>query len=452
MNNTSQTSVNCMNCGQPLNIPVRSIIDAQADPQGKMLLLNGQLNAGTCPNCGTPNTVLTPLLYHDASKELLIAHIPAEVALQTGRSEEKILGEMMNALSSALPQDQFKAYMFNPRRTLSMQGLMNQVLEADGITPEMIEEQQKRITLVQSMIEADSELLDALITERDAEIDATFFQAFSLVAQRLLQAGDAELADRLVAVQEKLVEHSSYGKQLIAQQEAQNQILEEVAQELQQLGEGVQRSDMIELVLRYRDKEDHLQALVGLVRQAFDYQFFQEFTDYIAKAPADQREVLQSVRQFLTDLTQKMDEQMRSVAQEASGLLQEMVNSPNLEQLIAANLPRIDDTFMQVLSLNLQEAQRRQDQNALARLQEIYEKVMTVLQAQMQPELRFINDLLSTNTEQEAKDLISEKIADFDEELLEVFDAVQRVFQSQGNQGALQKLTVLRQHIQQALQ
>lgn len=452
MNNTTQTSVSCANCGQPLNIPVRSIVDAQADPQGKMLLLNGQLNSGICQNCGTPNTVLAPILYHDGTKELLLAHIPAEITLQTGRNEEKILGEMMNVLSSALRQDQFKAYMFNPRRTLSMQGLINQILEADGITPEMIEAQQKRLALVQSMLEVDADVLDSLIQERDDEIDQTFFQAFSVVAQRLLQAGNTELADQLVEIQEKLIQQSSYGRELIAQQAAQSEVIEEVAQELNDLGDGVQRSDMVDLVVGYVDKDMHLQALVGLVRQAFDYEFFQELTSYIGKAPADQRDALEGLRERLTQLTQEIDEQMRAAAQQAARLLQEMVNSPNLEQLIAANLPRIDDTFMQVLSMNLQEAKRREDEAAAARLQEIYERVMTMLQAQMNPELRFVNDLLSTTTDQEAQQLIAKKLIDFDDELLEVLDAVQRVFQSQGNQAALQKLSIIRQYIEQALE
>ena len=56
-----------------------------------------------------------------------------------------------------LPKDNFKAYMFNPKRSLTMQGLIDQVLEADGITQEMLEEQRQRVQLVQQFIEADDE-------------------------------------------------------------------------------------------------------------------------------------------------------------------------------------------------------------------------------------------------------------------------------------------------------
>ena len=37
-------------------------------------------------------------------------------------------------------------------------------------------------------------------------------------------------------------------------------------------------------------KNEYLQALAGLVRPAFDYQFFQELTSKIEQAPADEQE------------------------------------------------------------------------------------------------------------------------------------------------------------------
>ena len=63
---------------------------------------------------------------------------------------------------------------------------------------------------------------------------------------------------------------------------------------------------------------------------------------------------------------------------------------------------------MAVLSANIQEAQRRGDLNASAKLKQVYEQVVTVLRENMQPELRFINDLLSTESDEEASTLLME--------------------------------------------
>ncbi len=59
------------------------------------------MNTVRCPNCGTPVTISAPLLYHDASKELLIAFVPMELNLNND-GQEKVIGDLMRELK--LPQ------------------------------------------------------------------------------------------------------------------------------------------------------------------------------------------------------------------------------------------------------------------------------------------------------------------------------------------------------------
>ena len=122
---------------------VDTVIDPAQDPQAKARLLTGQLNTLRCPNCGNPVTVAAPVLYHDASKELLIAFMPMELNL-TKDQQEKAIGDLMRELK--LPQQAMKGYVFQPRRALTMQDLIEQVLQADGVTPEMMEEQRDRVS------------------------------------------------------------------------------------------------------------------------------------------------------------------------------------------------------------------------------------------------------------------------------------------------------------------
>jgi hypothetical protein len=74
------------------------------EPQAKVRLLTGHLNTIRCPNCGAPNTVLTPLLYHDPEKELLIAFVPMELGLSK-QDQEKTIGDMMRELTGQLGLD-----------------------------------------------------------------------------------------------------------------------------------------------------------------------------------------------------------------------------------------------------------------------------------------------------------------------------------------------------------
>ena len=69
----------------------------------------------------------------------------------------------------------------------------------------------------------------------------------------------------------------------------------------------------------------------------------------------------------------------------------------------------------------------------------------------MQPELRFINDLLSLPEEQ-ARTALAEQVADFGPPLIEMMDAVQEILSSRGEGELLEKLATLREDAVQALQ
>jgi allophanate hydrolase subunit 1 len=429
---------------------VTSLVDAGQDPQAKSLLLTGRLNVAVCPNCGAPNTILTPLLYHDPAKELLISYVPMELNLSKD-AQEKAIGDLMRELTSQLPQGSFKAYMLNPRQALTMQGLIEQVLQADGVTPEMMEEQRARVRLVETFLQTEPEQLPALIQEHDAEIDAQFFQTLAMVAQRMLQEGRQDVAEAVIGIQGVLVEYSSFGQELAEQSRNQEEVVREMADSINALGQDADRADFLNLALQYADDDQRLQAMVGLVRPVFDYTFFQEMTVKIGQAPADERGRLEIVRDKLLELTALVDQQAQMALQEAAQLLQAILYSQNPDEVIADNLDVIDYTFMQVLSANIQEAERRADLNASARLKDIYNRVVAALQANMPPELRFLNELLSVPTDEAAQQMITERAGEFGQGLLAAMDVVEEQVAAQGNPRLLQRLDFLRNAAVQAL-
>jgi hypothetical protein len=444
----AQTTIRCSSCGQPYPTVVRNVVDVSKDPQGKALLLAGQLNASQCPHCGAVNAVAAPLLYHDASKELLVALVPMELNMNKDQ-QERVVGDLMKAL----PKENFKGYMFNPKRALTMQGLMEMVLQADGVTPEMMEQQRQRVNLIQELVEADDETLTALIQQNDPKIDLAFLQTMGVMAQRLAQSGRPDIAERIILTQQAVVENSTVGKQVIEQQAKQEEIVEEVAREVQALGSQASRSDFLTLARKYAEDSPRLQALVGLARPVFDNQFLQELTVAIGREAAAERPKLEALRDRITELVALIDQQSQMQVQAAVNLLQAMLNmsADELDATLHESLPLINDTFMAVLTANIQEAERRKDANAITRLRQVYDQVVAVLQENMQPELVFVNQLLSAETASEAQNMLQTGIRQFGEGLLDVMDAIGEVLNAQGEAEMVERLAELRKDAEIAL-
>ncbi len=444
MPKATRTTIQCPNCGQPVNAVVESLINANDDPEAKARLLTGRMNSVQCSACGVVSTIAAPILYHDGSKELLISYMPMELSLPK-QQQEKVMGDLMRELTSSLPKEAMRGYLFQPRQALTMQGLVDQILQADGVTPEMMEAQRATIKLVETLLQATDEALPAVIQQHDSEIKSQFFQAVMAMAQRAMQEGRSDLAERLLMVQNRVAELSTFGKELIAQSQLQEEIVQEVAQAIEGLGQQAQRTDILNLVIQYADDEQRLQALVGLARPALDYGFFQELTQRIGQAPAAERDKLEGLRERLVELTAIIDQQSQMVLQNAVKFLQAIANSPNPDELIQANLDMVDDTFMAVLSANIEEAEKRGDINSGARLKQIYQRAVQALQANMQPELLFVNELLSTETDEEARKIIAERVDEYGDEILDVMDAVGQILAQHGDTNMIQKLAFLRQ-------
>ncbi len=439
-----QTTIQCSQCRQPVRAQFLNVIDAQQNPQAKIALLSGRINTVECPHCGAVNSILTPLIYHDGEKQLLVAYVPMELGLSKD-AQERAIGDLVRQLTAELPQGAFKGYMLQPRQALTMQGLIDQVLQADGITLEMLEAQRARVRLVERFIEADDEQLRALAEMHDSQIDARFFQTIALLVQRMLQEGKKEMAQHLVNIQNKLLSLTTFGRQLAERTQAQEALLQRVSEDLQALGENAQRVDFLELALKYADDDRALQALVGLARPAFDYGFFQEMQTRIGQAAAQDRPRLENLRERLLELTSMVDQQAQMAVQDAANLLQAIVNSDNPDEIIQSSLDLIDVTFMQVLAANLREAERRGDARATARLRDIYQRVLTTLQANMPPEVRFINEVLGAPSEDEAHQLVEQHIGEFGRDLLEVIDAIEEQVSQQQDPVMNDRLRYLRQ-------
>jgi hypothetical protein len=428
-------------------MPVEALIDAGSNPEAKMRLLSGQLNQENCPNCGTVVSIASPILYHDAEKQLLITYVPMELNLPK-QQQEKAVGDLMRELTSSLPQEAIKGYIFQPKQALTMQGLIDQVLQADGITPEMIEQQRQRAKLIEQFARTSDEDLPALIAQHDAELDTRFLQLMTMMAQQLVQNGQRLAAEQIVRAQQAILELASVGKTLQAQAEQQEAVVRMVAEELDALGANATRADLLNLALRYQlepDAEQRIQALVGLIRPALDYQFFQELTLRIGQAPTGEREALEGLRENLTTYAAQVDRQTQAMLQNAVQFLQVVINSPDPDALLRENMDMIDDTLIAVLTRNIQEAERRGDAMSRQRLQMVYDKIMALVRDNMQPELRFINELLAVPSDEEALAMLPEGVQQYGEALVNMIDGVEDILASRGETALVERLALVRE-------
>jgi hypothetical protein len=408
------------------------VIDAQQDPDAKLRLLSGRFNVAQCPYCGTAIQVASPLVYHDGGNELLITFIPMELGLPKDQ-QEKVTGDLLRELTKVVPQGSMRGYFFQPRQALTMQGLVEQILQADGVTPEMMAEQKERARLIEQFLQAPDDVLPSLVAQHDAEIDGAFLQTMGLFAQRALQDGAREAAQQIMMTQQMVMQLSTYGKSIIADAQDQERIVREMQAELAALGETATRETFMNIATKYIDDDMRLQAMVGLARPAFDDEFFNQFTIKIGQAPAEQRDALEDLQSRLQELVQAVDAEAQDALQEAVALLQAILQTPNPEQLIAENAHMFDDAFMAVLTANLQNAEQSGNLQASARLRQIYDQVIQALQSQMSPELRFINQVLTSPTAEAAEALIKNDGAQYGQSLLDALDALTRTLEARGD-------------------
>ncbi len=441
-------TLQCPSCGQIFPATIETLIDAGRNPEAKIQLLSGHLNQQICPQCRTPVTLASPLIYHDGAKELLITFVPMELNL-TKDQQEKAVGELMRELTAALPRESIKGYIFQPRQALTMQSLIDQILQADGVTPEMMDEQRARAQLIETLIRTPQADLPAVIAGIDDKVDLRFIQLMSLMAQRLAQEDQRAAAEQILQVQQMVVAHSSFGRRLQARLERQDAIIAAVSADLDALPEEADRAELLDLAIRYgelEEREDYLQALVALVRPALDDEFFNQLMSRIGQALTSARPSIEMVGELMREYIAVIDQQAQAAMQNAASFLQALVNHPDPDAMLRANADMIDDALMAVLTANMQQARRRGDRQMETRLRDIYNRIIAFLDANMQPELRFVNQLLSTSSDEEARMLLKSDGGQFaSAALIEMMDAVEQILESRGETALLDRLALLRQ-------
>jgi hypothetical protein len=410
MPETNAVQITCPQCGNVYQTPIRTVIDVGQNPQLRQAFLAGQVNLAICPKCQTGGLLETPLVYHDAAAEFLAIYFPQQLNLPE-MERQKMIGEMTQSLMRALPPDQRKGYFLSPRQFTSRQSLLDAILGTMGISQEELDRQRKKMKFLDQLrvMADDPKGLEMMLKGRDAEVDYEFFVLLSGSLQQAAAMGDEKTARQLEMLRDRLKALTTYGRRIGRQEEA-----------IASLKDIQSPDEFLERVIAA--DEDVIDAIAVAARPALDYTFFQKLTDRIDAAEGAERERLTQRRQRLLEINQKMEEAARASMQEASGLLQELLASPEPRSAVREHAAEIDDVFMAVLSANMREAERRKSKAALDRMTVIYDEIMALFDEAMPPEVRLINELLSAGYPNGTRELLKEHQAELTPQFLELME------------------------------
>lgn len=411
-----QTRINCPNCRQPILADVEQLFDVASDPAAKQRLLSGAVNVAQCNQCGYRGNLSTPIVYHDPQKELLLTYFPSEMGLKRD-DQERLIGQLINQVVSRLPQELRKGYLLRPQSVLTYQGLVERILEEDGITREMIQAQQQRMNLLQKLLAATDDVQVEIARQEDHLIDNDFFALMNRLIEAAVAANDRQAAQKLADVQKNLVKSTTFGRKL----EEQTREVQAAMESLQMEKEGLTREKLLDLVIE-APNDTRLSALVSLARPGMDYTFFQLMSERIDRARGDGRARLIQLRERVLELTRQIDQQMEARAQQSRQLLHSILDASDIDQAATQSLPAMDEFFLQELDSLVENARKNGDLEQLARLQKVVDVVKQA--SAPPPEVAFIEQLIEAPNEEARQSLISANAEAITPEFLDTLTSI----------------------------
>jgi hypothetical protein len=378
-----------------------------------------------------------PLLYHDPEHESALVLMPHELNL-SHPEQQRIIGDLTNALLNKLPPEQRKGYLLTPKTFFSQESMINAVLEAEGITPEMLERQKGKAKLINEFLQAqDEDTLRRLVKEHDAELDYEFFQILTASAQAAYVDGQRDLAQALLGLRSLLAELSSQGRAAVAEVDA-----------AMGLGETITREELLKR-LEATESEEEFDRLVASGRPLLDYAFFQNLTSQIEAAEdADRANRLKALRTRILDTTAKQDDEARARVQGAGELLKAILEAPDPRAAVQEHLEEIDDAFFLVLNANMQRAEAENRQGLVQALGQVADIVVGLMEDRLPPEVRLVNRLLTAPYPDGTRRLLEGERQLVTPEFLVGLDQVIAELQEAGNQELAEHMQKVKEQAQ----
>jgi hypothetical protein len=427
-----RTRINCPNCRQPVLAEIDQLFDASQDPTAKQKLLSGAFNQIKCPNCGYQGSVSTPIVYHDTNKELLLTFFPPDVSLPR-EEQERLIGPLITQIMNHLPQEKRKGYLLRPQTVLTLQGLIERILEADGITREMIQNQQQRLNLIQRLVNATPDTLAEIARQEDKLIDAELFTLLNRLVETSMASGDQESAQRLAGLQQALLPLTTFGKEI----QSQAKEVEAAVASLREAGESLTREKLLDLFI-HAPNETRQNALASMARPGMDYEFFGLLSDRINQARGEEKPRLEALRERLLEMTRQIDQQVQARSEQSRQLLNGLLQAENIGEATLQVLPAIDEFFLHELDGAMEAARKAGDLDRIGKLQ----KVVEVIQQASQPpaEVALIEELLDAPDDSARRSILEEKSDQITPEFMDALTNIVAQVQASDDQGLAERV------------
>jgi hypothetical protein len=368
--------MNCPACRQPFTAQIEQVLDVGLEPTGKQRLLSGRLNLIQCPACGSQGRVETPLLYHDPGHELLLVFVPVGLNLTT-LQREQLIGSLTRTLMAQIPPEGRRGYLFSPQTCLTLESLMDRVLQADGLPAGLLERQRQQQRLLEQMLAADETEVRALAQAHDEEVGGAFFQMLSALISMENLAGDGVSAGRLIRLRNQLVSLATWSR--------------ERGLTARMLDEQQTRLDLLQRFLATEESE-----WTGMVVEhngRFDYGFFQLLTATAEGTSDELADKLLRLRALLVDRTdagrdisagQRAVEELGKTASEAGGITRQMLldrivaaeNDVVVDVLARAGAGMLDYSFFLVLADRIDQEKQGGNAQESARLTSLRDRLV----------------------------------------------------------------------------
>lgn len=408
----------CPRCKQPITADVQMLFDLNTDPTAKQKLLGQTTNFARCQSCGYEGMISSPIVYHDPSKELLLTYFPPELGLPINEQEKQI-GPLINQVVNALPAEKRKGYLFQPSTMFTFQTLIDRILEADGITKEMIEAQQKRVNLIQRLLSVPNpEDRITIIHQEEETIDGNMFAILSTLLQSAAMQGDEKTTKVLGQIQNEMLKETKIGQKLLADSQETKEALQQLEKAQK---DGLTREKLLDILTTVKS-ETSLATIVSVARSGMDYQFFQVLSERIEKEQEDKKQPLIELRDRLLSLTREIDLEVKKHLENANQLLETILGDEKLDESIEKHLPEIDEFFSQAVQIAFEKAR---EENNLARIEKI-QKVISVIEKMTAPppEIEFIQALLEAPDEEIRKKLLEENLEKINDQFLTTVNSI----------------------------
>jgi hypothetical protein len=430
-----KTRINCPRCRQPVIADIEQLFDVGVDPAAKQHILSGTFNVVACQSCGYQGGVASPIVYHDPSKEMLLTYFPAELGLPVNE-QERIIGPLITKATNSLPPEKRKAYLLRPQTMLTLEGLIERILEADGITKEMIQAQQQRMGLIQRLMNSSDHQIDEIAKTSDNTIDGEFFNLLNRLIETALVSGDQNAAGRLGELQNKLLPITTYGRKI----QEQGKEVEAAIQSLQKIGKELTREKLLDLILE-APNDIRLSVMVSLARPGMDYNFFQLMSQKIDQASGTEQARLVDLRSKILEMTRTIDAQVEANLGRARTLLNTLLQSPNIKEMTMQSLPAVDEYFIQVFNEARENARKNANLDMISRLGQI-EQVLG--EASTPPkEISLIEELLEASDEKSMKEAILAHQKEITPEFMEVLSSLVTRTQDEGDAELNERMQML---------